>query len=119
MNTKEMQGLLMSMLKDKEPVLKALSDALEECQEVSRGCEKALDQWDDGHQSEHNVRQQLRAAINTNRRQSDLLQKLALVCLVYVMSSDYSAAATEALARLGLGQEALREMFKQKLEGRG
>ena len=51
-------------------------------------------------------------------QQSLAMRKLLMLVLVGTSSSDFDADVTRLANKFGRGDEALREMFKQKLQGR-
>lgn len=117
MNKTEISDLMMKMFKNRVQVMRMLIQEFEDTRKVADGCQRVLDSWEDGYQTPENMQKQLRTAISTNRRQAVMLEKLALICLLYVMGDSYTSDAAHALNKLGHGQDALREMWEQKLRG--
>ena len=46
------------------------------------------------------------------------LEKLSAILLVYVSSSNFDADVAKKLMEMGRGNEALKQMFKNKLDGK-
>lgn len=114
---KELPELLMEMLKGKEHILKTILTDIQTCQKTSAGCSKVDDNWDTISGNPEDLKKQLRTAIRTNKRLADILQRVIVLQVAYVAGSNFDTDLTMALQKVGKGDEAIRQMFKNKLKG--
>lgn len=108
--------VFMEMLKNKEQVVKSLAGAYEQSGRVETGMEKVVDSVLE-NPSEENLRKMINTTMKCVKRQAGIIKMLVMLNLVYVSGSNYSADVAAVLMKMGRGQEALREMFKQKMGG--
>ena len=110
-------NLFMSMLKDKKRVVEALLSAMEQSEKMIKGLSKVSDSVIK-NPSDENLRKMVNTTIKCVSKQSKIIQMLTLVSIVYSSSDKFSSDVVMILAKLAKGDEALREMFNQKLRGR-
>ena len=117
MKNQEIVNLLKGMLKEKGTVLETLASAIDESVRIQKGLSKVRDSVLE-NPSEENLRKQLHITMKSLETQSKTITQLALISLVYVANSNFTSDLAHSLTKLGHGQEALQEMFRQKLEGK-
>jgi len=111
-----MSDLFMSMLKDRKQVVEALLSAMEQSEKMISGLSKVSDSVIE-NPSDENLRKMVNTTMKCVSKQAKIIQMLALVSLVYTSSSQFSSDVARILIKFGKGEEALREMFNQKLRG--
>jgi len=117
MNQNEIVSLLKGMMSGKKDVIIALAKGIESTAKIQNGIGKVKDSVLE-NPSEENLRKQLHTTMKSLEKQSEFINQLALICLVYVTGSNYTVDIAQALTKLGHGQDALKEMFKQKMNGK-
>jgi len=120
MSKDEVYFLFLSMVKNREKIVRTIVGDLDECARASKGCQYVLDNWDRVEGSPENQLKQLRAMVETNRRLTSAMERLILVVLAYILSPDFQANAAQAASKLappGRESEPLQEMFQSKMRG--
>ncbi len=117
MNQSEIVSLLKGMMSGKEEVILALAKGIESTTKIQNGIGKVKDSVLE-NPSEENLRKQLHITMKSLETQSEFINQLALICLVYVTGSNYTTDIALTLNKLGHGKEAIREMFRQKMNGK-
>jgi len=117
MNQSEIVSLLKGMMSGKGEVIEALAKGIENTTKIQKGIGKVKDSVLE-NPSEENLRKQLHITMKSLEAQSAFINQLALICLVYTTGSNYTVDIAQALNKLGHGQDALKEMFRQKMEGK-
>ena len=117
MNTNEMVDLLKGMLKRKRSVIETLAEALDESVRIQKGMSHAKEHVLKNPSAE-NISKMLNTTMSTLETQSKTINQLILINLVYASGGDFTGDVVQCLNKLGHGQEALKEMFKQKMEGK-
>ena len=112
----EMTNLLMSFLKNKTKVAEGLSDAFEQAQSIETGMERLREQIDQ-YGEDISVPATLSAMTKSMQRLAKTNKMLTMIVLVYAAGGGFSGDSATMLTRLGKGQEALRELWKQKING--
>ena len=116
MNQSDIVSLLKGMMSGKEEIIQALAKGIENTSKTQNGIGKVKDSVLE-NPSEENLRKQLHITMKSLETQSTFVNQLALICLVYVTGSNYTSDIAQALTKLGHGQDALKEMFRQKMKG--
>lgn len=109
--------VLMNMLKNPELTVAALSKSYAQAKTMEKGLEKAS-QTVVLNPSPENLSKMVSTAMKCQRRQATIIQILIVICSVYASGSRMSGDLAEALNKMGRGDEAIREMFNQKIRGR-
>lgn len=117
MNKSDIVSLLKGMMSGKEDVILALVRGIENSAKIQNGVAKVKDSVLE-NPSEENLRKQLHVTMKSLETQSAFINQLALICLVYVTGSNYTSDIAQSLIKLGHGQDALKEMFNQKMKGK-
>lgn len=99
----------MDMLKDKEEILKFLLHTIESNEKVSAGLRNTT-QMTDGYK--------ISKLIEVVANQSIQIRKLSMLLLVYSQSNTFNVDIATMLNKMGRGQEAMQQMFKNKLDGK-
>ena len=116
MKNQEIVDLLKGMLKEKGTVLETLANAIDESIGIQKGLSRAKDTVLE-NPSEANLRKMLHVTMKSLETQSKTITQLALISLVYVANNNFTSDLAMSLGKLGHGQEALQEMFRQKMNG--
>jgi len=112
----QVKNLFMSMLKDKEKVIYELLKDFNTSDANMKAFQSLCELYDSGEQV--NADKALKAAAKSLRHLNDVNRRLLLILLVYTSGGDFATDAAKVLVNLGHGEEALQEMFKQKMRGR-
>ena len=107
-----------SMLEEPEKVLTQLLKDIEACRKSGIGLSKVLSNWDDTEWDADKSIKMLRTSVKIGKRQNEIITRLLLINLVYAQGSNFSVDAAGLLNKFGRGVEALRSMFKRKMEGK-
>ncbi|MCK5346356.1 MAG: hypothetical protein KAR20_23260, partial [Candidatus Heimdallarchaeota archaeon] len=102
---------------DKGSVVSSMAESLQNSMRIQNGISKVKDSVFE-NPSEENLRKQLHVTMKSLETQSKFINQLALICLVYVSGSNYTSDIAQALIKLGHGEEALLEIFNQKMKGK-
>jgi len=116
MKNQEIVNLLKGMLKEKGTVIETLANAIDESVKIQKGLNKAKESLLT-NSSRENQRKMLNTTMKSLEAQSKTITQLALISLVYVANSNFTSDLAHSLTKLGHGQEALQEMFRQKMNG--
>ncbi len=116
MKNQEIVNLLKGMLKEKGTVIETLANAIDESVRIQKGLGKVRDSVLE-NSSEENLRKMLSTTMKSLEVQSKTITQLALISLVYTANSNFTSDLAMSLSKLGHGQEALQEMFRQKMNG--
>ncbi len=116
MNNQEITDLMRGMLKNKSSVLEAVAKSIDDSTRIEKGLRKVMDSVLE-NPNEDNLRKQLHVTMKSLASQSKTINQLALICLVYAASGDFTSDVAKTLSKLGHGKEALQEMFRQKING--
>ena len=115
-NQQELVNLLTGMLKEKHTVIETIGLAIDESKRIETGLSKAKDSVLD-NPSDANLRKMLNVTMKSLETQSKTITQLSLISLVYVANDNFTSDVAKILAKLGHGNEAIREMFRQKMNG--
>ena len=102
--------ILFDILKDKKAVIKFLMDSMSSNEKQTVGLRKLKESTD--------VNFKIDKLLEVTANQSAHIKTMSLILLVYAQSSDFDMNVAQMLNKMGRGEEALKQMFKNKLEGR-
>lgn len=105
----------MQMLSNKEQILQTILADVDSCGKNFEAFEKLEALYDEGR--EVNPDKALRACAKSLRHVNEVNRRMLMLLLVYVSGSNYNGDTTQVLMKLGRGQDALREMMRQKMGG--
>ena len=105
----------MDMLKNKELVLKSIFNDIEVSQKNAESFAKLESLYKEG--KEVNVNKALTACATSIRHSNEANTRMLMILLVYASGGNYNSDTATMLNKMGRGQEALQEMFNQKLKG--
>lgn len=105
----------MDMLKNKDKVIAAILADMQKSSSNMEAFDKLHSMYKTG--SKVNTEKALTACAQSLRHLNDVNRRLLIIVFIYIVAGDYSSDVTKALVKLGRGQEAVREMFKQKFGG--
>ena len=108
--------VFMDMLKDKEQVIHSLASAYDQSDKIEAGFKTVADSVLN-NPSEENLRKMVNTTMKCTKTLASINKMLIMLNLVYVAGDNYTSDIGKVLVRLGRGEEALREMFKQKMKG--
>ena len=105
---------LLKMLKDKEQVFRTLVGDGNQAMIIHGELDQTLKERFDDEDDPEVLKAWVKSLMKVNRRQATTLTHLLTIMLVYVQSDTFTSDVGKALVKLGRGEEALQEMFKQK-----
>lgn len=100
---------ILNLLKDKKDVIKFLIDTIDSNSKMSSGLRKLTASKD----SEFKTDKLLEVVAN----QSIQIKHLSLLLLCYAQGRNFDSDIAIMLNKMGRGEEALKQMFKNKLNG--
>lgn len=109
--------ILLNLLKDKATGIQYLLSVLDESARQREGMTK-LQASLEHNTSPENVAKCIQTTMKVCAKQADAIQNLAALMLVYMQSSSFDGDIARMLMKMGKGDEALRQMFKNKMEGK-
>lgn len=98
--------IIMDMLKNKGDVINFLLETIESNNKMSNGLRKLTE----SNNQEFKMNKLLEVVAN----QSIQIKHLSLLLLIYAKSSDFDKDMAIMLNKMGRGEEALKQMFKNK-----
>lgn len=101
---------LLEILKDKRQVIKFLLKTIDKNQNACNGIRKIS--------GNDNLNYKVTKTMEVVANQSLQIKSLSLLLLVYTQSDSFDVDIAKMLAKMGKGDEALKQMFKNKMEGR-
>lgn len=115
---KELSDLMLRAMRNKDEAISELIGILTRQQKVHLGLQNFAKALSDGKDRNDQLAQMLQKTIEVTIEQADSLRQLAIISLIYLSSDSFTTDAAKIANKLGAGQEALREMLKQKFEGK-
>lgn len=112
---------IVNLVRDKSEALKKVLEIMDRTYKQAEGCAKlreSLVRKDNPNHSEQNIIHSVQVALATSGKNSEDLMYLAQFILVYCQSNTFTTDAAHMANKLGKGEEALKAMFKAKMEGR-
>lgn len=108
--------ILLDILKDKKNLIKFLLQTIEESQSEKVGLMKLQESLtrEDPNLSPQNMAKCLGVAMKITAKQSHTIQNLAVIALISCQSSGFDGDVAQMMNKLGRGEEALRQMWKNK-----
>lgn len=103
--------IIMDMLKNKGDVIKFLLETIESNNKMSNGLRKLIE----SNNQEFKTNKLLEVVAN----QSIQIKHLSLLLLIYAQSSDFDKDMAMMLNKMGRGEEALKQMVKNKFGSAG
>lgn len=112
--------LLMDMLKNKGTVFNQIAKDFTTCQKNVDAFEVLIKRLKNGEKlgdepEDLNAEKIHLAYAKAMRQQYSLIMRLLVMSMVYTGGNDFDADLAKALAKLGHGDEAVRQMFRNKL----
>ncbi len=105
--------MFMEMLKNKKRVVEVLLKDIGVCDKNAKAFLKLENLYLQG--KEVNTEKAIKACAKSLRHSNDVNKRLLMLLLVYVSGNNYSGDTAAILNKMGRGQEAVRELFKQKM----
>lgn len=118
LSEKEFKAFIMDVLNNKPHIIKAILDDVETVGKQYDGLLSVIPSLDQVT-NEENTRQQLKTSMQVLAKQTKIMQRLLMINLIYIQGNDFSGDVAILANKFGMGQEALRTMFNQKLQGKG
>lgn len=109
----EFEELMWKMLKDKGQILRVLIDDIGHSQTQINGLEKFMDNSKDWEIE--NLKEKLPVVFKVMKKQSITIRAMLAVLMVYVSGGDFDTDVAQVLNKMGRGQDAVREILKQKM----
>lgn len=110
---------IFDLLKDKKQVIKFLLEVIQDSEKQKNGLMKLSESLtrEEPNHSIANIAKCVAVTMKDTANRSHTLQNLAIICLIYAQSSDFDKDIAILMNKMGRGEEALRQMFKNKLNG--
>ncbi|HHZ96999.1 MAG TPA: hypothetical protein EYN67_15930 [Flavobacteriales bacterium] len=108
--------IFMDMLKDKESVILSLIKDFDTCEKNRQAIDILLQKQEDAKVID--ITKVQKAYSKSIRHLNDVNMRLLLLLITYAQGDGFSSDTAGALIKFGQGKEALREMFKQKMQGK-
>lgn len=103
----------MQMLSNREQVIKMILADMESCGKNFEAFERLETLYNTG--GEVDTRKALAACAKSLRHLNEVNRRMLVLFLVYVGGNHYAGDTAQMLMKMGRGEEALREMLKQKM----
>lgn len=103
----------MSLLKNKKAVIKMVVKDLDICRKNELAFSKMVDSLEEGKELDY--KKVLLAFAKSSKHLNEVSSRLSILAMVYCSGGDFSSDVAKLLANMGHGQEALQELFNQKL----
>lgn len=105
---------IFNLLKDKKDVISALIKAIDSNEKMAAGLKKLKDSDSSKYSENFKVEKLLEVVAN----QSIQIRQLSLINLIYAQSDSFDTDVAKLMMKMGRGEEALKQMFKNKLDGK-
>lgn len=106
----------LEMLKNKEQVIRTVLKDLDTCDKNTAAFTKLEDLYNEG--GSVNTEKVLKAYAKSMRHMNEVNRRLLMILLIYISGDSYNSDTGKVLIKMGRGEEALKEMFKQKMGGK-
>jgi hypothetical protein len=110
--------LFMAMLKDKGQVITSIMKDFD-TSEANMKAFTSLSELCRTSPGEVSTDKAIAACAKSLRHLNDVNRRMLLLLLVYVAGGDYQTDTAHVLNKMGHGEDALREMLRQKMNGNG
>jgi len=102
---------IFDLLKDKKDVIKFLMETIQSNEKMSSGMRKL---------KENNCSEKFKTEklLEVVANQSVQIKHLCILLLVYSQGRNFDVDVAQMMNKMGRGQEALRQMFKNKMNGK-
>lgn len=100
----------MNILQDKRKLLKFLIDTIDKSNKTTIGLRSIIEKEDTDFK--------VKALLEVVANQSVQIRNLSIILLVYCQSNNFDTDVAILLNKMDNGQEALQQMFKNKLDGK-
>ncbi len=107
--------IFMALLKDKKSALKSILKDIDKTGIYSGGLDQFLETIDTCDLEEVDIRKKLKTIMKVLSSQNAILRKLLFITLIYMQGNTFDSDAGNALVKMGRGEEALKQMFKNKM----
>lgn len=110
----------MDILKDKTKLIKFLLQTLDESEKTKNGLLKLSESLtrEEPNLTLENIAKCLALTMRDTAKQSHVIQSLATIALIQCSSSNFDTDVALVINKLGMGQEALQQMLKNKMAGK-
>lgn len=109
------KDMFMQMLRQPEKVAEALLHDLSVCAQNKQAFDKLVSLYEEGKAVD--TAKALKACAKSLSHSNEVNMRLLMLLLTYVSGRNFSTDAATVLVKMGRGEEALREMFRQKMGG--
>lgn len=112
--------LIFDLLKDKKTLITFLLNTIEESEKEKAGLLRLSESLtrDTPNLTPENMARCLATTMKVSAKQSNALQNLATIALIQCQSNHFDGDVAQMMIKMGRGNEALQQMFKNKLEGK-
>lgn len=112
---------IVNLVRDKSEAIRKILEIIDRTQKQAEGCAKlreSLIRTDNPNHTDAHIIKCLQISLATSGKNSEDLMYLAQFILVYASSSSFTTDAAHMANKLGKGEDALKAMFKAKMEGK-
>ena len=112
--------ILLETLKDKTKLITFLLETIQESQKEKEGLTKLSESLtrENPNLSAENLAKCLATTMKVSAKQSHSIQNLAIISLIVCQSPDFDSDITKMMIKMGRGQEAVQQMWKNKMNGK-
>lgn len=110
--------LMLDMMRNKEKVLESFIEDIDRSEKQLTGLKTVIPSLTE-ETSHANAVQQLKTCMQIMARQQLTNKNLLMIMIVYISSRNFDGDLTQVANAMGCGKEALQEMWKQKMNGKG
>ena len=107
--------LMLRAMRNKEEILKELLGILQRQKRVDDGLNNFAKALADGKDRNDQLAQILLTVVKIVQEQAGALRQLSSIALVYLAGENFTTDAAKVANKLGAGQDAVRELFRQKM----
>lgn len=112
---------LFNVLQDKKQAIAYILGCIEESNKQSAGLKNLLEsisREEEPNLSAPNLIKVIRTVTKVSSLQADYIKNLSIISLVHLSSSSFDTEIAQLLVKMGEGDKAIKQMFKNKMEGR-
>lgn len=111
---------IFNLLKDKKQAISYVLGCIQESNKQSAGLKTLLEsisREDNPNLSAPNLIKIIKTTTKVSAIQADFIKNLAIIALVHMSSSGFDAEIAQLMIKFGKGEDAIKQMFKNKMEG--
>lgn len=114
----DFEELFMQFLRDKKTATNSVMNDIQTLQSLNKGLTTFIENIETADINKENIRQKFRTLMKLSKTQNNIISKLTTLLLVYIQGNSFDRDVAILLNNLGRGEEALKQMLKNKMEGK-